>query len=322
MTTKDMLLARLIAAEGSFISGEGLAKEFGVSRNSICKNVQKLREEGCRIEAVSNRGYRLISLTDQLREAEIRGALRTSVLGQNLVLCTELPSTNQYARTLAEQGAAAGTVVAADMQTAGRGRHGRQFDSPSGAGLYMSIILRPENWRGDIGMITSCSAVAVAHAIERLYPVRIGIKWVNDLYAEKKKVCGILTEANTALETGEVRSVILGIGINTTRRSFPPELRPVATSLEEVSGLRVSRGRLMAEVLNELESALLLMDTGAFLEESRRRSVLLGRVVTVQQNGEEYTALALYIDKNGHLTVRLADGQYRTLHSGEVSVHL
>ena len=322
MTTKDRILARLIAAEGTFVSGEGLAREFGVSRNSVCKNVQKLREEGCSIEAVSNRGYRLVALTDQLREAEIRGALRTSVLGRDLVLCTEVPSTNQLARSLAEQGAPAGTVVAADMQTAGRGRRGRTFDSPSGAGLYMSIILRPENWRGDIGLITSCTAVAVAHAIERLYPVHVGIKWVNDLYIDNHKVCGILTEADTALETGEVRSVILGIGINTARRSFPPELRSVATSLEEASGLRISRGQLMAEVLNELESALLLMETGAFLEESRRRSVLLGRVVTVQENGEEYAALALYIDKKGHLTVRLADGQYHTLHSGEVSVHL
>ena len=115
MTTKDRILARLIAAEGSFVSGEGLAKEFGVSRNSVCKNVQKLREEGCSIEAVSNRGYRLIALTDQLREAEIRGALRTSVLGRDLVLCTEVPSTNQLARSLAEQGAPAGTVVAADI---------------------------------------------------------------------------------------------------------------------------------------------------------------------------------------------------------------
>ena len=304
------------------MSGEALAQEIGISRNSICKIMRRLREEGCTIEAVSNRGYRLTALTDQLREAEIRRALHTKVLGQNLLLYPELASTNLTARSLAEQGAVAGTVVAAETQTAGRGRRGRSFDSPAGSGLYMSVILRPENWRGDIGLITSCVAVAAARAIERICPVLVRIKWVNDLYINTRKVCGILTEADTALESGEVRSVILGIGINTARRSFPPELRDIATSLEEVSGMRISRGLLMAEILNELEPALLLIETGAFLEESRRRSLLLGHVVTVQENGREYTAQALYIDKNGHLTVRTPDGQYHTLHSGEVSVHL
>lgn len=320
---KEQVLARLIAADKQFVSGEALAQEIGISRNSICKIIHRLRDEGCTIEAVSNRGYRLISLTDRLREAEIRNALHTRSLGQNLLLYPQLSSTNLIARALAEEGAPAGTVVAAEMQTAGRGRLGRSFDSPVGSGLYMSVILRPENWRGDVGMITSCAAVAVACAIERHYPVPVQIKWVNDLYVHGKKVCGILTEASTALESGEIRSVILGIGVNTARRTFPPELHAVATSLEEAAGgLSVSRGLLMADILNELEPALIRMDTGAFLEESRRRSALLGRVVQVTENGKVYSALALYIDKNGYLTVRTPDGQYRTLRSGEVSVHL
>lgn len=322
MELKEQVLSRLLTADGGFVSGGALSQELGVSRNAVWKAIARLREEGCAVEAVTNRGYRLSAMSDRLQPAAIQAALRTRRLGRVLYVHDELPSTNQTARELAAAGAAGGTTVVAERQTAGRGRRGRQFDSPDGAGLYMSVVLRPENWSGDPTLLTSCAAVAAARAIEQICPVSVQIKWVNDLFAGGKKVCGILTEAGLGLESGELEYAVLGIGINTARREFPQELQPIATSLGNVTGESVSRSALLAALLTQLEPALHQMGDGAFLEESRRRSLLLGREVTVLSAQGDYTARAAAIDDRGHLVVELPDGVRRTLSSGEVSVRL
>ena len=322
MDIQQELLTRLLQSGGDYLSGGELARELRVSRNAIWKAVAALREAGFAIEAVTNRGYRLREMGDDLHPKAVSGMLRTQSLGRPLYVHDTLASTNQTARELADQGAPGGTTVVARRQTAGRGRRGRQFDSPEGGGLYMSVILRPENWRGDPGLLTSCAAVAVARAVERICPVTVQIKWVNDLFVGDKKVCGILTEAGVGLESGELEYAVLGVGINTGHREFPPELADIAASLGTVTGASISRGALLAAVLEELEPALLKLEDGAFLEESRRRSLLLGRTVTVQTLSGPYVAVAEAITDRGHLRVRLPDGTARELSSGEVSVRL
>ncbi len=320
MTTATKVLQALMAAD-QYLSGHELAKTLGISRNAVWKAVCALREEGCMVEAVTNRGYRLTALPQDLQMTAVQALCNTTCLGRQLTILDSVGSTNALLREWAATGAVGGTVVATGHQTAGRGRRGRSFDSAQG-GLYMSVLLRPQNWRGDVGLITSCAAVAVARAIERICAVDVQIKWVNDLLVNGKKVCGILTEAGLDMETGELTYAVLGIGINTACRTFPPPLQDIATSLGNLTGTSCDRNRLLASILDELEPALMQMESGTFLEESRRRSCVLGRTVTVHAADGAYEAQAVDITECGHLLIKRADGTMTQLHSGEVSVRL
>ncbi len=319
MVTKDVLRT-LLAAE-DYVSGHALAQALGVSRNAVWKAVTALREEGCTIEAGTNRGYRLVALPQGLHAATVQALCHTAQLGKTITVLPCTTSTNALLREWAATGAVGGTVVATGHQTAGRGRRGRYFDSAEG-GLYVSILLRPQNWKGDAGLITSCAAVAVARAIERVCAVEVQIKWVNDLFVNGKKLCGILTEAGLDMETGELTHAVLGIGVNTARRDFSADLQEIATSLGNLTGADADRNRLLAAILEELELALLQMADGTFLDESRRRSCVLGRTVTVHALDGAYEAQAVDITESGHLLIKRADGMLTALHSGEVSVRL
>lgn len=249
---------------------------------------------------------------------DIQRCLHTAVFGNTLVVEPLLPSTNDTARQLALNGAPEGTVVVADAQTAGRGRRGRAFFSPTG-GVYLSIILRPTVGT-DPGAITSCAAVAAARAIERCCAAQVGIKWVNDLYINARKVCGILTEG-IPNHRGGLDFAVLGIGINVWGTAFPAELRNIATSLER-EGYGVERCTLIAALLEEWERAYTTLSTGDYLEESRRRSVVLGKTVTVIRGRETFSAIAVDINENGHLLVETPAGETVELASGEVSLQL
>lgn len=257
-------------------------------------------------------------MEETLTEAAIRAHLCSMVFGRLLRVEPRLSSTNVLARELATAGAPEGTAVVAAEQTAGRGSKGRSFFSPAG-GVYLSLVLRPAE-TADAGRITSCAAVAVARAIERLCPLTVGIKWVNDLYVGGKKVAGILTESAYASDGGMLYAV-LGIGINVAAASFPPELREIATSLGN-EGCAVERAALIAAVLEEWERAYATMAGGAFLTESRRRSVVLGRTVTVSRGPEAFEATATAITDDGHLLVRRPDGTETLLTAGEVTLRL
>ncbi len=252
-----------------------------------------------------------------MTETAIRQHLHTTVFGQELRVWATLPSTNTTARELALQGAPEGTVVVAAAQTAGRGTRSRTFFSPQG-GVYMSIILRPK--QADGCLITSCAAVAVARAIERLCPLTVQIKWVNDLYVGEKKLCGILTEAGFAPDNS-LDFVVLGIGINVAEVAFPPGIAALATSLGN-EGCVVDRCELIAAILEEWESLYTTIGSGVFLDESRVRSCVLGRQITVKRENEQFTATATALTDRGHLVVTTDNGDTVTLHSGEVSLQL
>ncbi len=253
---------------------------------------------------------------EQLTEAAIRRHLHTAVFGKTLVVESLLPSTNAVARAMARDGAAEGTTVVAAAQSAGRGTRGRAFFSPQG-GVYMSLILRPR--ADDAGFLTSCAAVAVARAIERLCPLTVEIKWVNDLYIGGRKLCGILTEAGFAPNGRTLDHVVLGIGVNVAAADFPPDIATIATSLGN-EGTTVDRAALIAAILDEWEAAYAAIGTRAFLDESRRRSCVLGKTVTVSHDGAVYTARAAGITDEGHLVVETPAGDRVTLKSGEVSI--
>lgn len=320
MSTKERVLRML--TEESMVSGEQLGEELGISRNAIWKAVTQLRQDGYEIEAVTNRGYRLASAPDLLTEEGIRKYLTTERFGREMELHDTLDSTNLRAKALASAGAPHGFLVAADSQTAGRGRLGRAFYSPKHSGVYMSLILRPECAPEKATMITTLTAVAAARAVEKLSGADVKIKWVNDLYIGSRKICGILSEAGFGMEAGQLEYVVVGIGVNVRKMVFPPDLREIAGSIGNETDTVPDRGRLTAEILNELERVYGQLETGEFLEESRRRSNVIGRDVLVIEGGRQYPARALDIDDRGHLVIRDRKGNTSSLGFGEVSLKL
>ena len=319
MTVKKRALELL--GSGETVSGEQLARELGVSRNAVWKVMNQLRQSGYRINAVTNRGYRLISAPELLSETEIRRWLRTGEIGRVLEIHEQLDSTNNRAKALAASGAPHGLTVIADSQTGGRGRMGRSFFSPEHSGVYMTCVLRPECAPEKAGLLTSLAAVAAARAVEKVSKAEVRIKWVNDLYIGGRKICGILSEAGLGMEAGRLEYAVVGIGINVKQMRFPPELSGIATSIGNETGEEPDRNRLIAEILNELNLLYGDLETGAFLAESRKRSNVIGRDVTVIEGGRTYPAHALDIDDQGRLIIETADGK-ACLNYGEVSLKI
>jgi len=236
-----------------------------------------------------------------------------------LIQYEETDSTNRVAKELAARGAAEGTLVLANRQKGGKGRLGRSFFSPEG-GIYMSMILRPTVPAERALMITTCAAVAVARAIERVCDTTAGIKWVNDIFVDGKKVCGILAEAGLNPNSEIPDYVILGIGINVKKQQVPEELKGIVGCLED-NGQNVLKEDLIAAVWAEFGALYQNLSTAVFMEEYKERSILLGREVTVLAVEGEYRAVVTDIDEEGHLIIR-RDGQEAFLSSGEVSVRL
>ncbi len=321
MKTKALVLQALEANRGNAVSGEALAEMLAVSRTSVWKAVRELQREGYRISAVQNKGYTLDTDQHMLSECGVRAYLRHADIP--VFVERELVSTNNTAKHLASEGAAHGTLIAADFQTGGRGRRGRSFLSPPGTGLYMSMVLRGGIPTQDAVLITSAAAVAVSRAVEKVAGKRLDIKWVNDLYYKGKKCCGILTEAQADLETSNVEFLVVGIGINLLDppEGWPETLRDVATSVFE-RGETVDRCQLVAAVADELLDLWAALPDTSFMAEYRDRNIVPGRIVQILQSGIQRTGEALDITDEGHLRVRLADGVEEVLSFGEVSIRL
>lgn len=232
-------------------------------------------------------------------------------------------STNDIVKEKAAAGAPEGTVVLADRQTAGRGRLGRQFFSPDASGLYMSILLRPRLAAADALSITTLAAVAVAEAIEAQIRRNVQIKWVNDIYLDAKKVCGILAEGQAGTE-GSLAYAVLGIGINLTepQEGFPDLLRDIAGSVCK-QGESCDREKLMWDILQNFSKGYACLADKPHYDGYASRSMLQEKTVTVFVGGEpRCTAEVLGITSDFGLRVRMQDGSETVLQSGEVSVKI
>lgn len=320
MPLKDKVLAVLEENKGKSVSGSEIARSVGMTRSAVWKAVKTLREEGYSICAVTNRGYCLSEESDFLSEPSIVPNLRTKALGRKIDVFKTIDSTNNFAKSLAQLGAVHGTTVVSEVQTQGKGRMGRDFYSPMGMGVYMSVILRPKLSVEHSLLITSCAAVAVAEAIEKVAGIECKIKWVNDIYAGGKKLCGILTEASVDVEQGGLEYAIVGMGINVQNVTFPKNLADVATSVKMESGKSVSRSQLAAEILNCLEECLETIRDKSFLEEYRRRSNVIGMRIEVTHNEISEEMDCIGIDEISRLLVRLDSGEEKALTSGTVRI--
>ena len=228
----------------------------------------------------------------------------------------QVDSTNSEAKRYALSGGEAPCAFLAETQTAGRGRMGRSFFSPDGTGIYLSLLLPPKETLADAVLLTSAAAVGACRAIRRVTGLSPAIKWVNDLYLNGRKVCGILAES---FFVGDCHRTVLGIGVNLYTEDFPAELREIAGGLLPREGLR---NALAAALIEEVMALWDNLSPDAFLEEYRRDSMVLGQSVTYTENGVCYTGVAESIDERGHLAVRRDDGSVAVLASGEISLRL
>lgn len=325
MSTKNRILELLEQQRGESISGEHLAGVLGISRNAVWKAIKELQKDGYNIVAVTNKGYCLSAENDIISIPGIKPFLseRSQFYANKIQVHKSLESTNKTAKEMAVAGAEHGTIIISDCQTMGRGRYSRNFFSPSGGGLYMSIVLRPEAMHfKNPTSVTAFAAVSVCEAIESISTKVPRIKWVNDIFIDGKKVCGILTEAVTDFESGGLDWVVLGIGINVHTRieDFPCDLQSIATSIypdEKMSGVR---NRLSAEIINRILGFETLPSETEIFEKYKKRLMVLGKKITVIQNQVEYKATAIDVDSVGHLVVKNESGERITLSSGEIRI--
>lgn len=321
MELKHQVLKILEENRGNSVNGAKLAEELFVTRSSIWKAVKSLQKDGYHIEAVTNKGYCLLSQNDIVSAESILPFLKGDAVNFALEVRQTVTSTNTLAKEMASKGAREGTVIIAREQTEGRGRMGRTFYSPEDSGIYFTIILRPKLNLEDSLLITTGAAVAVAKAIEAIAKVDASIKWVNDIFVDGKKVCGILTEASLNFESGGLEYAVVGIGINIETRSFPEEIKNIAGSIfRDKPGNAPVTSLLVAEVLNNFAQCMNSLTDKLYLEEYRKRSFLIGRNILVLKGKETTPAKAIAIDDKAHLVVEYEDHTTEPLISGEVSI--
>jgi len=326
MDTKIKILGLLEKNRGKSLSGEGIAKMLNISRNAVWKAVNSLKKEGYSISSVNNRGYALLPDNDILSVAGMLPYLDNDAYASKIHIYDTLGSTNKTAKEMAVSGCDHGTIVIANTQTSGKGRYSRDFYSPPDSGLYMSFVFRAEILHVQKpSLITASAAVAVCRAIEAVSKKQPKIKWINDIFINDKKICGILTEAMTDFESGSIDWIVVGIGINVSNNKddFPGELAQIAGSIffdadEKMNKKTAARNRLAAEVINRCFGLKTWLDDEAVYSEYIERSMLLGRRITVMLPDETCEATAIDVDINGHLVVRKSNGETVSLSSGRV----
>lgn len=322
--TKDAVIA-ILKNENSYISGEKISTALGISRAAVNAAVRSLRKEGYIILSSTNKGYLLESAPDTLHTGDLMALLSAKRM-KDVICLDRVDSTNRYLGNLALDGAPDGQIVLSGEQTDGRGRRGRTFFSPRGKGLYLSMLLRPFCAPTDVSTITAWTAVAVMRAIEEVCGMKPGIKWVNDLFLNGKKISGILTEMSVESESGHIQHVIIGIGLNVseTRDDFPEELTDTAGSLLTETGTHYSRAALAAAIIQKLDELRLdwSQEKQAYLDAYRTNNIVIGKSILVRTGNTTTPAIAEGISDNFELQVLYPDHTTASLSSGEVSLLL
>lgn len=330
MATKDNLLKVLEKEKGKYYSGEELALALDISRTSVWKAVNALRKDGYNISAVTNKGYCLAEDTDILSQSGIEKYLEAEKSGFDIEVLKETESTNTYLKELAEKGAKEWKVVVSACQTKGKGRLGRRFESPGNTGIYLSILLKPGHIPAQkAGMITTLAAVAVSEAIEEVSDNEALIKWVNDIYINGKKVCGILTEAAFDMENSSLSYAVLGIGINVyePEGGFDGSIKNIAGAVfeEKVNDIKNKLTALVLTKVKNYYNELVDNEKGknaSFISKYKKKSLVLGKEISVIKHNETKPAKAIDLDDECHLIVEYEDKKREVLASGEISIRV
>ena len=318
---KEEILRLLRSADG-YISGQELCNRFGVSRTAVWKAINQLKEAGYEIEAQQNKGYKLMAAPDLMTEAEIKSLMHTDWVAKEVLYFDTIDATNIKAQELAEKGYPSGTLVVADKQESGKGRRGRSWVSPSGTGIFMTLMIKPDINPNNASMLTLVAALAVAKAITSVTGEEALIKWPNDIVINGKKVCGILTEMNAQFDY--INHIVVGIGINVHNESFPEEISQMASSLMiEAGGKRFHRAQIIAETMSYFEqyydTFLKTQDLSALVREYDELLVNRNKSVRVLDPKEPFDGKAMGITPKGELIVDTWESR-KLVSSGEVSV--
>lgn len=312
---KQKIIA-MLKADGGYVSGEKMSQRLGVSRAAIWKNIKALKDDGYSIEAVTNKGYRLLQVSDVINEYEIKSGLKTDFIGQNVRFVYETDSTNNEAKRNFHM--SDGAVFAAEIQNGGKGRLGKGWVSSEGDEIMMSVLLKPQITPAAASQITLVAGMAVCRALKEYGAV---IKWPNDIVINGKKICGILTEMSAEIE--RVNYIVCGIGINVNTAAFPDEIADKATSIYAVTGIKVNRCSIMRRVLEEFEALYKTYTVSGFsplINEYKTVCVNIGKnAEAVFSDGRTVHGIAVDVTETGELVIRTEDGDI-SVSSGEVSV--
>ncbi len=315
-------ILKLLRESQDYISGQYLCEKFQVSRTAIWKGINALKEEGYVIEAVKNKGYKIVDCPDIITYNELKTTLNSNWIAKDINYYDSIDSTNNKAKSLADEGAKHGTLVVADVQTSGRGRRGRSWESPSGTGIWMSLILKPDMEISNASMLTLVMAIAVARACNDSFALNSQIKWPNDIVINGKKICGILTEMSA--EMNRINHIVIGVGINANTIDFPEDLQDKATSIYNECKVKVKRAELINAIMNNFEEEYATFMENQDLENQveRYNSLLVNidKKVRVSEGKCEYTGVARGINKAGELLVEKDNGEKVNVYAGEVSV--
>jgi BirA family biotin operon repressor/biotin-[acetyl-CoA-carboxylase] ligase len=339
-------ILELLRRKGDYVSGQELCELNNVSRTAVWKAIKALEKEGYHIEAVRNRGYRLVEedgdpgdtdTSDIFSKSEISSRLDEAAGVKEVFFLPCIDSTNSEAARRADT-SDGGVLVVSEEQTAGRGRRGRSWNSPAGSNVYFSLMIKPELATDVAPMLTLIMALAVCRGMEKvLTGEAIGtsgrkgtsrsedlpmIKWPNDIVLGGKKCCGMLTEMSC--EEDRIKYVVIGVGINVREQDFPDEIKETAVSLEGACGKKIKRSILVAEIMNEFgplyESFLEERDLNFVRKAYFDRLINSGRKVRVLDPKGEYEGTCRGISERGELLVEVEDGNIVKVNSGEVSV--
>ena len=318
---KEEILKMLRETDG-YISGQELCNKFGVSRTAIWKVMKQLKEAGYNIEAQQNKGYHIVSAPDVMDAAELKSIWKPKWVGCEILYFDSIDSTNTKAQELAEKGYPSGTLVVADKQIAGKGRRGRNWESPSGCGIFMTLMLKPDINPNNESMLTLVSALAVAKALADITGQDAKIKWPNDIVIDGRKVCGILTEMSAQFDY--INNIVIGIGINVNNSSFPEEISATASSLRLLSGgKKYRRAEIIEKIMEYFEKYYSIFleteDLSALVNEYDAMLVNMKKQVKVLDPKEPFEGKAMGITKTGELIVDTWESR-KLVSSGEVSV--
>lgn len=307
--------------QADYVSGEQISKNLGVTRASIWKIINKLKEEGYTIESSTKKGYKLIETPNIITKEEVLSVMTTQSLGRDIRYFNEIDSTNEEAKRLARLGELEGVTVIADKQTAGKGRLGRVWDSPSGTNIFMSILLRPQIKPDKASQVTLIVGLAMCEVIREVTNLEAQIKWPNDIVVNGKKVCGILTEMSAEIDA--INYIVVGIGVNVNHTDFPGNL-PYATSLKIEGQREYQRRDIIKAFFEKFEPYYMAYKKSPTLEmilpTYKRYCITLADKVKIIDSIKEYIATPLDVTSDGSLVIRTEDGEEKTICSGEVSV--
>lgn len=309
---RSKLLEMLMNHQGDFVSGEAISNYLGCSRTAVWKHVEELRKAGYKLEAVPRKGYRIIHQPNLLTENEIKAGLITKYIGQTIIYEKSISSTQELAHRYASEGAKEGTTVVADEQIGGKGRLGRAWFSPLGSGIWMSLILKPKIPPQQAPQLTLLTAVAVILGIKASTGLSCDIKWPNDILLSNKKLVGILTEMQA--DPDQIKSVIIGIGINVNQDFFPEEIKNIATSLKIEKGEELNRASLLQSIFIQFEELYeLFLKEGFFPIKQmwEAHAVTIGRRIIARTITNSLEGFAKGITDDG---VLLLEDDFGTIH--------